>query len=143
MVKELFVIQTSQPEHPIYKCIENGQTDTFSRSLMQERKDFLFPPFSRIIEITVKDRFEDRCVRMARKLADILGVVHKYGSGSMTGPYAPVVDKVADMHIRTIRISMKKDRNLAAGKAAIRKVVLEFERIQKYDGHIAINVDPS
>ena len=141
--KGLFVIQTSQPEHPIYKCIENGQTDTFSRSLMQERKDFLFPPFSRIIEITVKDRFEDRCVRMARKLADILGGVHKDGSGSMTGPYAPVVDKVADMHIRTIRISMKKDRNLAAGKAAIRKVVLEFERIQKYDGHIAINVDPS
>ena len=141
--KGLFIIQTSQPEHPIYKCIENGQTGSFSRSLLQERKDFLFPPFSRIIEITVKDRFEDRCVRMARKLADMLTGVMPDGSRCLTGPYAPVVDRVADMHIRTIRISMRKDRNLAAGKAAIRKTVLEFEKSQKYDGRIAINVDPS
>ena len=63
--------------------------------------------------------------------------------GPVTGPYAPVVDRIADQHIRTIRISLRKDRNLAKGKDTIRTAIREFEKSQKYDGHITINVDPS
>ena len=63
--------------------------------------------------------------------------------GAVTGPYAPVVDKIADQHIRTIRLSLKKDRQLAANKESVRTIIREFEKNQKYDGHITINVDPS
>ena len=146
--KGMFVIQTSQPEHPVYRRLMEKDGSGNSRELMLERKDFNFPPFSRIIEITVKDRFEDRADRMSARLAaDLRELLEPSGcpilQSMVTGPYAPVVDKVADMHIRSIRLSLKKDRNLASSKSAIMAAVHKFEKSQKYDGHITINVDPS
>lgn len=146
--KGLFIIQTSQPEHPVYKKIADNETTSFNVGLMQERKDFNFPPFSRIVEITVKDTFEDRAERMATRLGRTLRNIFEQPGTPMfvspvTGPYSPVVSKIADHHIRTIRISLKKDRNLSVGKKSIRDVVRDFEKSQKYDGHIFINVDPS
>ena len=146
--KGLFIIQTSQPEHPVYQKIANNDASSLNMELMQERKDFNFPPFSRIVEITIKDTFEDRAERMAMRLGNIMrGHFEPKGApilgGPVTGPYAPVVDRIADQHIRTIRISLKKDRNLTNGKEAIRTIIREFEKKQKYDGHITINVDPS
>ena len=146
--KGLFVIQTSQPEHPVYQKIASNDAPSLNMELMQERKDFNFPPFSRIVEITIKDTFEDRAERMAMRLGNIMrGHFEPKGApilgGPVTGPYAPVVDRIADQHIRTIRISLKKDRNLAIGKESIRTAIRDFEKNQKYDGHITINVDPS
>ena len=125
----------------------NGITD----EMMQERRDFNFPPFSRIIEITIKDNFEDRAQRMASRLA--VQISRHFGassgrrtaleSGPVTGPYTPVIDKIAQQHIRTIRVSLRKDRNLKGHKAALRGIVNEFEKSEKYIGHISLDVDPA
>ena len=146
--KGMFIIQTSQPEHPVYQRIASNEATSLSTSLLQERKDFNFPPFTRIIEINVKDNFEDRAQRMSEKLAICLRNQFARNEGSflddpVTGPYSPVVDKVADQYIRTIRLSLKKDRNLTSGKEKLRKTVGVFEKENRYDGHITINVDPS
>ena len=137
--KGLLVIQTSQPEHPIYRRLAENDTDAFSIQLLQERKDFLFPPFSRIVEIIVKDTHEDRSARMSSMLAETL----KAHFESVTGPYQPAVDRIADQHIRMIRLSLKKDRNLASHKTLLKDLITRFEKARKYDGHITVNVDPS
>lgn len=135
------IIQTSQTEHPVYQGLANNDLNLFNNGLMMERKAFDFPPYSRIIELTFKDRYEDRAERMASKLAALL---RQATSGmQITGPYAPVVDKIAEQHIRCIRISMRKDRSLKANKAALKEAVQRFEKEMKYDGHITINVDPA
>ena len=135
--KGLFVIQTSQPEHPIYQNITSADEQEFSHILLGERKDFDFPPYTRIIEITIKDTFEDRAERMGRKLVSALK------GFTLTGPYPPAVNRIADKHIRKIRISMKKDRELAMNKARLNEIVIRFEKGEKYDGHISIDVDPA
>ena len=148
--KGMFVIQTSQPEHPIYQKLINKEEDPQNSTLLLERKIFNFPPYSRTIEITIRDRFEDRAERMARSLADILkrhfgmrpGAIALPGS-PVTGPYAPAVGKVADQHIRCIRISLRKDRQLKAGKQAVADIVRKFENEGKYADHIVIDVDPA
>ena len=132
-----FVIQTAQPEHPIYTNLSNSRPEGFSLDLMQERQDFCYPPYSRIVEIEVKDIFEDRAERMAGRLR------HKLGNMNVTGPYKPSVSKVADKHIQMLRISLSKDRNLKSNKKNIRNTILNFEKENRYDGHITINVDPS
>ena len=129
-----FIIQTSQPDHPIYRQLIEHHEPASTR-LMQERMDFGFPPYSRIIELTVRDKYEDRLVRMAQKLAQRL-------DGAI-GPYSPVVDKVADMHIRKLRICMKKDRNLRTNKAILKETINVFEKENRYEGHITIDVDPA
>lgn len=146
--KGLFVIQTSQPEHPVYQRIAHNEATSFCSDLLQERKDFNFPPFTRIVEINIKDNFEDRVQRMSEKLAvrlrgEFTQNVNSFLDAPVTGPYSPTVDKVADQYIRTIRLSLKKDRNLTSGKEKLKKSVSAFEKENRYDGHITINVDPS
>ena len=102
-----------------------------------ERQDFNFPPYSRILEISIKDRFEERAERMAAWLGK------KLSRFNITGPYTPVVDKVADEYIRKIRICLAKDRLLATNKESIRNIISDFEKYGKYDGHIIIDVDPA
>jgi primosomal protein N' (replication factor Y) len=148
----LFIIQTSQPEHPVYSRLSSSmQNNGITDGMMQERRDFNFPPFSRIIEITIKDNFEDRAQRMASRLAGQIsrhfgasaGRRTAMESGPVTGPYTPVIDKIAQQHIRTIRLSLRKDRNLKVHKAALRGIVNEFEKSEKYPRHISIDVDPA
>ena len=142
--KGLLIIQTSQPEHPVYQSLlRNGASD-FSTSLLQERMDFGFPPYSRIIELTIKDIYEDRAERMAVKLAEATSIALSSDTrNTVTGPYPPAVSKIADNHIRTIRVCLRKDRNLPVHKKGLMEMLRKFEKENSYTGHITVNVDPS
>ena len=137
--KGLFIIQTSQPQHPLYQRLLCNKAGEYCMELMDERRDFGFPPFSRIVTLTIKDRFEDRAQRMSTGLAKVLSAAVP----GVTGPYTPNPDKKADNYIRHIRISLKKDRNLYTYKKAIRNLTAGFETKEKYAGHITIDVDPA
>ena len=63
--KGMFVIQTSQPEHPLYQRIADNEITLLNQSLLEERREFNFPPYSRIIEIIIRDRYEDRAARIS------------------------------------------------------------------------------
>ncbi|MCX4336387.1 MAG: DEAD/DEAH box helicase family protein [Bacteroidales bacterium] len=155
----LFVIQTSQPEHPLYRRLSGNEAKGFNMELLQERKDFNFPPFTRIVEITIKSTNEARAEQTAQVLAQrvqaALESCSRHGmqqSGTqqnvmqahpVTGPYAPAVSKIADYHIRKIRVSLKKDRMLQAGKDAIMKTVKAAEKTAGGHCQITIDVDPA
>lgn len=150
--KGTIVIQTSQPEHPVYHRLRQGNINAFSTDLLTERKTFGFPPYSRIIELTIRDKYEDRAERMVTKLAaELRKAFHcpqqrgllMLANSPITGPYAPVVDRVQEQHIRCIRVSLKKDRTLKENKAKLYETVQKFEREQKYVDHITLNVDPA
>ena len=137
--KGLFIIQTSQPQHPVYQHIAINNTSTLSMDLMEERKLFGFPPYSRIISITIKDRYEKRLKLMEQLLHESL-----VNAGiETTMPYSPMPDRIADQFIRCMRISMPKDRMLNKTKSLLRTVIAEFEKERKYSGHIVLDVDPT
>ena len=55
--KGIFIIQTATPEHPIYKKIKGElqvDKDIISQ-MLNERKIFNYPPFSRLVNIIIKD----------------------------------------------------------------------------------------
>lgn len=136
--KGMMVIQASQPEHPVYQRVLAGEDKEFDNNLLIERKDFGFPPYTRMIEVSVTgyraDTLQDMASRLAASFADVADV---------TGPYPPAVDKVADRHVRTIRLNLKKDRQLYERKDAIRRIVNDFEKAHGRECHVTVNVDPS
>lgn len=133
-----FVIQTCQPGHPVYQQLIHPKEDA-AGELMEERRIFGYPPYCRIVDIIVKDSFEDRADRMAMKICRRLsdkGIRY-------TGPFAPFSGKDAGRHVRTVRASLEKDRNLQNRKALLYRLVLDFEKTENYSGHIALDVDPA
>ena len=151
--KGLFVIQTSQPEHPVYQSID-GQLDengTMARFL-GERKMFGYPPYSRVIGVIVKDYNQARVDLLSRELAEAirgaLGVRPSFAPGIQTGPnvigpYSPAIDKISNQNIRQIRVLLPKDRSLMRNKETLAAAVERFEKEKKYSGHIALDVDPA
>ena len=142
--KGLFVIQTAQPDHPVYQRLLNNQNKELSQDLLQERKLFGYPPYSRIVEIEFRDSSQSRAGRMSESLA---GELQKWAFSvkgvNIVGPWSPAVDKTDNQYIRKIRISLAKNRELSANKETILKIIDSFEKKWNYNGHIGIDVDPS
>jgi len=142
--KGLFVIQTSQPAHPVYQTIEGGmQSDQMLGRFLQERRAFGYPPYSRIVGIIIKDYNLPRLEALARDLSWALMNCGLSASAKVIGPFAPAVDKVSGQHIRKIRVLLPKDKSLLANKSLLQATTSKFEKERKYLGHIALDVDPA
>ena len=141
--KGLFLIQTSQPDHPVYKAIKDGvPTSLPTHRFLSERKLFGYPPYSRITNIVVKDYNLSRLELMSRSLADAVSRGGMSAGAAIVGPYPPPVDKVAREYIRVIRVLLPKNRSLKPNKKVLSETVETFEKARKYMGHIHLDVDP-
>lgn len=151
--KGLFVIQTSQPEHPVYQSIDGklDENGTMARFL-GERKLFGYPPYSRVIGVVIKDYNQARVDLLSRDLGEYLrgalAVKVSFAPGvqngpNVIGPYSPAIDKISNQNIRQIRVLLPKDRSLARNKETLAAAVERFEKERKYSGHIALDVDPA
>ena len=160
-----FVIQTAQPEHPVYQMLLNENTSApfqyesvsdeqrqtpitaadYKTGLLEERQAFHYPPYTRIINIILRDEKLERLDRLAGTLSLVLRGAGTFpGQGvDVTPPFAPAVDKLRDEYIRIIRISLPKDRCLSSNKSALGRLIRSFAAERKYDSHITIDVDPS
>ena len=136
--KGLFVIQTAQSGHPVYR---NLSSLTGTESMLPERKNFGYPPFTRLILILLKDSNLKRLTYLADELARLLGAT--LGSEvRISGPYAPAIDKIAGQHFRHIRLTMAKDKHLGEHKKLLAETLAAFEKERSWNGHFAIDVDP-
>ena len=151
--KGLFVIQTSQPEHPVYQSIDGklDENGTMARFL-GERKLFGYPPYSRVIGVVIKDYNQARVDLLSRDLGEYmrgaLAVKVSLAPGvqngpNVIGPYSPAIDKISNQNTRQIRVLLPKDRSLARNKETLAAAVERFEKEKKYSGHIALDVDPA
>ena len=83
--------------------------------LLEERRRFSFPPFTRLIEIKVND------TNVARKAKLTSVLIREFGS---------------------LQLFLPKDSSLAAAKADIARRIAAVEKEYKYSGHIYADVDP-
>lgn len=153
--KGLFIIQTSQPHHPVYLKLAGTDCTISEETLLSERKEFGYPPFCRLIDINIKDNNTRRLEKMSGLLAGTLAKLNF----QTTGPYISKNrifhensgDTTPDtgsnlpdtgMQIRTIRLSIPKNKDLAPNKELISETILSFEKKMNYRGHITTDVDP-
>ena len=135
------VIQTREPEHPVYARLSGGAGDT---DLLAERKLFGYPPYTRLVHVTLKDGNEKRLDFLSKELRNTLLAAF---SGvdtppAVVGPYAPAVDRIAGESIRQLRVSLPRNKALTALKKVLSSAVADFGRERKYTAHIALDVDP-
>lgn len=151
--KGLFVIQTSQPDHPVYQNIDGKIDDSgMMARFLGERKMFGYPPYSRVIGVVIKDYNQARVDLLSRDLGEYLrgalavkvSIAPGVQNGpNVIGPYSPAIDKISNQNIRQIRVLLPKDRSLARNKETLAAAVERFEKEKKYSGHIALDVDPA
>lgn len=118
------LVHTREAAHPVFNALQTGDITP----LMEERRTFSMPPYTRIVDIRINDNFADRALRMGGRLAAAAERIAGRGN-VMQGPDG-------------IRILLKRDRTLRRRKQELSDAVRAFETENKYPDHFSFDVDP-
>jgi len=134
------VIQTADPANKIIRQVLRHDYAAMFRMQAEERMTFNYPPFCRMIKITVRHR--DRA--QLNFFSDLLGRDLKEMFGKrVLGPESPVINQVQLWYIKTIIIKIEREKPPAKAKQFI---VDAIKRLEKEKGassvKIAVDVDP-
>lgn len=149
----LFVLQTSIPDYPVFTELQEGSEN----DMLEERKRFGYPPFFRIVIIRARDKFAERaeqfCTILSNEIYMTLGAACDeevdLGDGisgkcvNIVGPYTPPRETEDGQHLRELRISLARTKQLTKYKQLIYNTINSFISRTKYDGTVSIDVDPS
>jgi primosomal protein N' (replication factor Y) (superfamily II helicase) len=112
----LVLIQASKIDHPVLLFVQQHDYLKFYDFEMEMRKQFFYPPFSRLIRITLKHTIKE----VVFEAADVLANSLEKDFAQLVGPAAPVVNRIRNMYLMEIMIKLQKD----AGYLQLQKKVI-------------------
>jgi primosomal protein N' (replication factor Y) len=115
------VIQTSNPEHPLFSFVTRHDTLAFIHEQLADRQAHAFPPFSRLIEITVKHIDPKKCREAADHFAEVAR--EKLNELRVLGPGQPMISKIRNEYLMAILIKIPRNHsNLYSIKSTLRGI---------------------
>ena len=133
------VIQTSQSNHPVLQAATVAERRFDSSAALEERRLLRYPPYVRLIKITVKDRQEGRLWNVCRRISE---TAFQSGVRDIAGPIAPVPEFVDKCHVREFWIKLDRNGSLAPIKKALSAGIELLEKEFKGGPSIILDVDP-
>ncbi len=100
------LIQATQVTHPVLQFVKEHDYKKMYDFEITNRQQFFYPPFSRIIEITLKHKVKEVVDAAANKLAAAL---QKDLNNFVVGPAAPVVARVRNQYLMELLIKLPLD----------------------------------
>jgi primosomal protein N' (replication factor Y) len=105
------LIQTSNPAHPVLKYVQDHDYKKMFTDELEKRKQFFYPPFSRVILLTFKHKIKEVVERAAVHFADSLK--NKYGQ-YIVGPAEPVISRIRGQHLIELLLKLPRDTRTIA-----------------------------
>lgn len=135
------IIQTYQPQHPVILNVITHDYVRFFEEQMPIRRQFNYPPYSRLILIRLKDVNSVKLNKAADALAKMFRPVFKE---NLLGPEYPIVSRVKNQYIKQMMIKINKDFNSNKVKDFIRDTIENFKHETEFKSvKIQIDVDPN
>ena len=113
------VIQTSQPDHDVIKYVQAHDYEGFYQHELADRKQFGYPPFTKVINIYLKHRDDATVGELAVRYSSLLRQV--FGT-RVLGPMAPFVARVQNLYIRQVTLKMETGASMAKVKTILRSL---------------------
>ncbi|MBR2051134.1 MAG: primosomal protein N' [Bacteroidales bacterium] len=135
------IIQTYQPYHPVILNVMSHDYVKFYEEQMPIRRQFNYPPYSRLVMIKLKDVDNIKLNKAASELAKIFRYVFKE---NLLGPEYPIVSRVKNQYIKQMIIKISKELNSNKVKDYIKNTIEDFKHNNEFKSvKIQIDVDPS
>lgn len=111
------LIQTSNPAHPLLqKVIENDYEGVFEDEI-KERQAYRYPPFTRLIRLTVKHTEQALAKKAAETLCGKLAA--QLGTERVLGPETPLVERIRNQFLFEILVKLERNANFKVIKPFI------------------------
>jgi primosomal protein N' (replication factor Y) len=135
------LIQTWKPDHPVLKHVQEHDYAAFYKEELEERKRFFYPPFSRLIHITLKHDSTDPLDQAAEALASFLRQTFQT---RILGPEYPPVARVRNLYQKRILMKIEPEASLKKVKEELmRQIDHFFKEFPLKNFRLGIDVDPA
>ncbi|MBN2273721.1 MAG: primosomal protein N' [Bacteroidales bacterium] len=135
------IIQAYDSDRELYSLVIQNDYRAFARSQLSERKSFSYPPYARLIEITMKSKEREILDQAAEVLATTL---KKQTDSRIMGPEYPLISRIRNYHLKRILLKTDKEKSIACVKETIRRSLDELRLKDEYKKvMISVDVDPA
>lgn len=133
------VIQTYNPNHNTIQQVTNHNYIGMYKEQLYDRQIYKYPPYFRIIKLTIKHRDFDKLKEGSMWLYQVLS---QNLNMPVLGPEEPAISRIRNEYIRTILIKIPQNLHLGNTKKTIQKMLNSFEAVAQYRAiKVIVNVD--
>lgn len=136
----MVVIQTHRPGYQVIQDVMNNDYASMYGHQISERMTFGYPPFYRIVRLSLRHKDEATVAEGAHVLAQELKRL--YGD-RVLGPEYPMVSRINTYHIQEILIKMERGPQIERMKERLKRCIDDFQadlRLGKI--RVIVDVDP-
>ncbi|MCK8140868.1 primosomal protein N' [Flavobacterium sp. I-SCBP12n] len=133
------IIQTYNPNHNTIQQVANNDYVGMYKEQLYDRQIYKYPPYFRIIKLTLKQRDYDKLKEGAMWLYQVMS---QNLNMPVLGPEEPLISRIRNEYIRTIIIKIPQNTSIGATKITIQKMLNSFEAVAQYRAiKVMLNVD--
>ncbi len=133
------IIQTYNKAHNIIQQVVQNDYLSMYNEQLYEREIYKYPPYFRIIKITIKHKDYEKLKEGAMWLYQVLAQNLQI---PVLGPEEPAISRIRNEYIRTILIKIPQNQSLIGTKKTIQKILNSFDAVGQYKAiKVTVNVD--
>ncbi|MDI5897757.1 replication restart helicase PriA [Flavobacterium yafengii] len=133
------VIQTYNPNHNTIQQVTNNDYLGMNKEQLYDRQIYKYPPYFRIIKLTLKQRDFDKLKEGSMWLYQVMS---QNLNMPVLGPEEPAISRIRNEYIRTIIIKIPQNASIVNTKKTIQKMLNSFEAVAQYRAiKVTSNVD--
>ncbi len=134
------IIQTSKPQDPVLQFVKAHDYQGYYKAELAERKKYGYPPFTRVINVFLKNKdpmmIDRAAVTLALRLRAVFG-------DRVLGPEKPFVSRVATWYLQSIMLKVEAGASMKKVKNILRGVYEQIAQTPEMKGTIVYyDVDP-
>ena len=134
------ILQTKTPDLPVIQYVVHNDYPTFFKELLDERREFHYPPFYHLVYVYLKHRDENIVntagVELGSRLRDIFG-------DRVLGPDKPAVARVKTLSIRKIVLKLENGIDYPRVRQYLRGALEAMMKDKRYGAlQVYYDVDP-
>ena len=131
------LLQSFSPEHPVLQQVIQNNYEALYTQQISERKTFDYPPFYRLIRISLKARDFQKVEQASQWLANVL---NQYLPTPVLGPVDPVVARVRNQYIKQLMIKFPDNTQRKQIKENVSRALKSLEAVGQFRA-VKVNVD--
>ncbi len=134
------IIQTGNPEHTIIRQVVDNQYTAMYNSQLEERKQFHYPPYYRMVKFTLKHKNQS----VLDQAADLYsGELKNYFGNMVLGPEYPLIGRVQNFYRKNIIVKVKRTSSFSGAKKIMQQLMNNLMSRPAYKTlQVTADVDP-
>jgi primosomal protein N' len=118
--KGTVVIQTLNPEHEVLKYVKAHDYGSYYTAEIADRSRYAYPPFTKVINIYIKNKDNMTCDRAA--VTFTMALRNVFGE-RVLGPEKPFVSRVATWYLQSIMLKIEAGASMKKVKDLLRQIL--------------------